>query len=31
MIEDTSTQNSVGNNIRPVDKAAIEAFYERLF
>ena len=30
MIQDTSTQNSVGNNIRPVDRAAIESFYERL-
>lgn len=31
LIADTLTQNSVGNNINPVDKAAIEAFYDRLF
>lgn len=31
MIADTSTQNSVGNNINPVDRQAIEAFYDRLF
>jgi alcohol dehydrogenase class IV len=31
MIADTSTQNSVGNNIRPVDGSAIEEFYEKLF
>lgn len=31
MIEDTSTQNSVGNNIRRVDKTTIERFYQRLY
>lgn len=31
LIADTSTQNSVGNNINPVDRQAIEAFYDRLF
>jgi len=31
MIEDTSTQNSVSNNIRQVNIEAIESFYERLY
>jgi alcohol dehydrogenase class IV len=31
MVKDTSTQNSIGNNIRSLDVAAIEAFYESLF
>jgi len=31
MVSDTLTQNSVGNNIRPVDKQAIEKFYDLLY
>ncbi len=31
MIDDTSTQNSVGNNIRSVDREAILGFYERMY
>jgi len=31
MIDYTSTQNSVGNNIRTVDRKAIESFYEKLY